>query len=206
MISKALLREIEATTLACQQTIYREDSSQLHDDLTKQMFAWVQERVTLSKDSYIADIGCGMGGAMDLFSQTYGIRCDGFTMNSEEAEVCRKKGHNVYQDDMHEGLMYFDQGGLDGIWLRHAAEHSFMPLVLLRLCKRALAPGGWLYMEVPAPDTPCLHQNNMNHFSCFAKSAWIALLAKAGFESYDSVDIKFTVQAGEDCYHGFLAR
>jgi hypothetical protein len=109
-------------------------------------------------------------------------------------------------EDMHEALLCYDAGSADGIWLRHAAEHSFMPLVLLRLCKRTLKPGGWLYLEVPSENSECKHEGNVNHFSILTKAGWESLLAKAGFTSYDGVDITFAVQAGKDTYYGFLAR
>ncbi len=205
MISQKLFYEIAATSVACQDAIYREDSSALHDDLTRQMYSWVKERVEKKGADRIIDVGCGMGPALDLFAADW-ASVVGITKNPEEAEACRAKGHAIITDDMHEALVLIDPGSVDGIWLRHAAEHSFMPLVLLRLCRRALRPGGWLYLEVPAPDTACRHTDNVNHYSVFTKSGWASLLGKAGFTSHEWVGIKFAVQAGEDMYHGFLAK
>jgi ubiquinone/menaquinone biosynthesis C-methylase UbiE len=62
----------------------------------------------------------------------------------------------------------FDDESFDLVWARHALEHSVVPAFLLSEFHRLTKPGGVLYVEVPAPDTACVHETNPNHHSVLA--------------------------------------
>jgi hypothetical protein len=63
-----------------------------------------------------------------------------------------------------------------------------------------------LYVEVPAPDTACLHQTNGNHYSVLGKSMLGSLIVRSGFELLDVMDVNFTVPAGPDTYWAFVGK
>ena len=71
---------------------------------------------------------------------------------------------------------------------------------------RILRPEGYLYIEVPAPDTSCQHQTNQNHYSVLGKSMWIELIRRTGFIFLESLDITFEVPAGPDTYWAFIQK
>ena len=101
-----------------------------------------------------------------------------------------------------------ERHGGDAYWRLNRAHLNcleFIPLFTLHELRRVLAPGGWLYAEMPAPDTSCRHQTNPNHYSVLGRSAWIELVQRAGFAVREVFDIRFQVQAGPDEYWGLLA-
>jgi hypothetical protein len=67
-----------------------------------------------------------------------------------------------------------------------------------------LRPGGVLYLEVPAPDTPCRHQTNRNHYSVLGKSMWTELLGRVGFSQTRVRDLIFETPMGQDVYWAFV--
>ncbi len=107
---------------------------------------------------------------------------------------------------MDQSYLDFDDASFDLVWCRHALEHSVAPYFTLAGFHRVLAPGGALYVEVPAPDTACKHETNPNHYSVLGRSAWISLMQRSGFEVIDTVAIDFAVPAGPDTYWGFMLR
>lgn len=65
-------------------------------------------------------------------------------------------------------------------------------------------PVGWLYVEVPAPDTSCAHQTNLNHYSVLGKSMLGSLIERSGFRVIDILDISFSGPASSDTYWAFI--
>ena len=66
---------------------------------------------------------------------------------------------------------------------------------------RILKNNGYLYVEVPAPDTGCEHQKNKNHYSVLGKSMWIELISRTGFVNIEAIDITFEIrERGTDIY------
>ena len=193
---------MEETLAYCRSTVYREDPSQLHEDITKGVWEWVKQRVSIPPNARILDVGAGFGSAMRL------MKSDGFdpcaiTLNEEErAALAAEFGQgNVGLADMHEiGSLL----GLQGIWMRHSLEHSPMPFVVLRAAKKALMSKGFLYVECPSPISACKHYSNVNHFSCHTKEMWRELILRAGFTIVDEAEIQFEVLAGPDTYYSFL--
>ena len=94
----------------------------------------------------------------------------------------------------------------DLVWARQVIEHSIFPLFTLEGFSRVLRPGGFLYLEVPAPETACHHERNPKYYSVFPKGCWRALLERCGFWIVGDVDFSFEVPAGPDLYWGFYCR
>jgi ubiquinone/menaquinone biosynthesis C-methylase UbiE len=133
----------------------------------------------------------------------HSCRTTGITLNSEDVRVCREKGYDVIEMD--QSFLDFAENEFELLWCRHCLEHSVMPLFTLTGFARVLRPGGLLYVEVPAPDTVCRHQTNLNHYSVLPRSMWEQLITRAGFQLLDAVSIDFMSDSGPDTYWAFIA-
>ncbi len=180
---------------------YPEIPAEPHLSITKRMFDFFWGKYALPQRGRVLDIGCGQGLALELFLEK-GLSPVGITLNETDASVCREKGYDVLAMD--QSFLEFDDETFDFIWCRHCIEHSVFPYFTLKEFFRVLRAKGYLYVEVPAPDTKCNHQNNRNHYSVVGKSMWISLLQRSGFCVLDVIDIDFEVPAGPDTYWAFI--
>ena len=105
-------------------------------------------RATLAPGSTVLEVGCGAGGALNVFQQA------GF-----ESAGCDYSGDLIAYGS-HRGVRSLFVGALDDsrvstgrswnfIYLHHVFEHVTNPLELLRNLKRCLAPGGRALIIVP---------------------------------------------------------
>ena len=165
------------------------------------MFDFFTNKYSLPPSCRVLDIGCGQGLALGLFREN-GLSPVGITLNETDASVCREKGYDVLEMD--QSFLEFGDQTFDFIWCRHCIEHSVFPYFTLQGFHRVLRAKGYLYLEVPAPDTKCGHQDNKNHYSVLGKSMWSSLLQRSGFSILDVIDIDFEVPAGPDTYWAFI--
>jgi SAM-dependent methyltransferase len=179
---------------------YPEPPTTLHSDLTRQMIGRVLEKCALPTGTKVLDVGCGQGVALEHFVAR-GYDAVGITLNRVDVEECQRKGYRVLEMD--QSFLDFPDGEFDLVWCRHCLEHSIFPYFTLTELARVLKPGGWLYVEVPAPDTACRHQTNRNHYSVVGKSMLADLIKRCGFRIVEVLDIGFTVAAGPDTYWAF---
>jgi SAM-dependent methyltransferase len=149
----------------------------------------------------VLDVGCGQGVALKRFA-TRGCDVTGVALNQTDVDVCQSLGYKVLKMD--QSFLDFPDGTFDVVWCRHCLEHSIFPYFTLSGFHRVLKPGGWLYVEVPAPDTSCAHQTNRNHYSVLGKSMLGSLIERSGFRVMDVLDITFSVPAGPDPYWSFM--
>ncbi len=182
---------------------YPEAPSEPHQSVTGIMLEQILGSAPFPKPGRILDVGCGQGPALD-FIRDRGYHAVGITINDEDLRVCREKNHEVYKMD--QSFLEFPQGTFDLVWARHCVEHSIMPFFTLQGFQRILKPGGFLYLEVPAPDTSCHHEKNVNHYSVLTRSTWQSLLKRSGFEKIWEDDFTFTVPSGPDTYYMFFSR
>jgi predicted SAM-dependent methyltransferase len=105
---------------------------------------------------------------------------------------------------MDQSFLDFHDEEFDLIWCRHCLEHSIFPYLTLIEFFRVLKRKGYLYIEVPAPDTSCKHQTNQNHYSVLNKSMWEELIKRTGFDMLVVNNIEFEVVAGTDIYWAFI--
>ncbi len=108
------------------------------------------DKYTLPENSRVLDVGCGQGVALELFKKER-FSAVGITINSEDVSVCRQKGYEVYEMD--QSFLEFNNEEFDFIWCRHCLQHSIFPYFTLTELFRVLKRKGYLYIEVPAPDT-----------------------------------------------------
>jgi SAM-dependent methyltransferase len=185
---------------------YPEPPTYVHTYLTRQMLDRALPKMPAPAGidkAKVLDVGCGQGVALELFAQR-GFDAIGIALNDEDVAACRTRGFDVRKMD--QSFLDFPDGSFDILWCRHCLEHSIFPYFTLSEFRRVLRPQGHLYVEVPAPDTSCGHQNNKNHYSVLGKSMWAALMQRSGYTIVDALDINFTVAAGPDTYWAFIAR
>jgi SAM-dependent methyltransferase len=180
---------------------YPEPIMEPHFSITKKMIDYFFDKYSISPDSKIIDVGCGQGAALELFSAK-GFRPIGVTLNAEDVMICNRKGFETYQMD--QSFLNFPDQEFEFIWCRHCLEHSIFPYFTLCEFFRLLKTKGYLYIEVPAPDTSCHHERNQNHYSVLGKSMWIELIKRSGFNVLDTIDLSFEVPAGPDIYWAFI--
>jgi SAM-dependent methyltransferase len=182
---------------------YPEAPSEPHQSVTGIMLEQILRSAPFSRPGCILDVGCGQGPALD-FIRDRGYHAVGITINDEDLRVCRSKGHEVHKMD--QSFLDFPDSSFDLVWARHCVEHSIMPFFTLTGFRRILRPGGFLYLEVPAPDTSCHHERNGNHYSVLTRSSWQSLLERSGFTMTWEDDFPFRVPGGPDTYYMFFCR
>lgn len=182
---------------------YTEPLSVEHTQITIQMVDLFFSRYQLPVHARILDVGCGPGVALDLFREK-GHRATGITINDDDIQVCRGRNHHVLKMD--QSFLMFPDGAFDFVWVRHCIEHSLFPFFTLTEFYRVLVDGGYLYLEVPAPDTTGRHETNINHYSVFNKKMWMSLIARTGFMLLEGIDLQFDSPAGAEEYWAFICR
>ncbi len=180
---------------------YPETPLEEHKSITKEMINSLLNKYPLSKNSKILDVGCGQGVAIEHF-KVRGFSPIGITLNKEDLSVCKQKDYEVYEMD--QSFLDFNDEEFDLVWCRHCLEHSIFPYFTLGELFRVLKHKGYLYIEVPAPDTSCNHQANKNHYSTLGKSMWNELIRRTGFNILTTLDIKLNVPMGPDIYWAFI--
>lgn len=183
--------------------VYPEPPSGLHTDITARMAKHVLEKTALPSTAKVLDVGCGQGVALQHFVAA-GMDATGIALGDADVVACQAKGFNVVEMD--QSFLDFDDRQFDLVWSRHCLEHSIMPYFTISEMSRVLKPGGFCYVEVPAPDTSCNHQRNKNHYSVLGKSMWIDLLTRSGLQVLEALDITFQVPAGPDMYWSILSK
>ncbi|MHC4269730.1 MAG: methyltransferase domain-containing protein [Planctomycetota bacterium] len=180
---------------------YPEKPSSVHSIITRQTIGMILKNNLLQKNSKVLDVGCGQGVALEIFKRE-GFKTTGITLNSEDVSVCRQKGYEVYEMD--QSFLDFNDEEFDFIWCRHCLEHSIFPYFTLSEFSRVLKRKGYLYIEVPALDTVCNHQENENHYSVLGKSMWVELIERSGFKILNFADIPVELKMGTDHYLAFI--
>jgi len=185
-------------------TIYSEpETPNFHVPLIKQSVENFVPLMKLDNNSFILDIGCGQGTFAKQMKELGYPQVVGVTMSQDDYLACQKEGLIVRKGDMSD--LEDEDDSVDGIWCRHAIEHSPFPLLTLLEFNRVMKRGARLYLEVPAPDTERYHEDNPNHYSVMGERMWVNLLYRAGFESEQTGIWEFKVsQDGVEKQEKFL--
>ena len=182
--------------------IYAELPAEPHVSITAQTIPHLFSLGYVKQGDRVLDVGCGQGQALQLFAEL-GAEPTGVTFG-EDAVICRQKGLDIAEMDL--SFLDFADASFDYIWCRHSLEHSIFPLFTLAEFFRLLGPNGGVYVEVPASETACRHEQNPNHYSVLGKTMWLSLFQKAGLELVGTNELKFTAPIGEDVYWVFLLK
>ncbi|MDR4504168.1 MAG: class I SAM-dependent methyltransferase [Candidatus Scalindua sp.] len=199
--SQLKIRKFENFVKRISEESYPEPTSSIHTAITEKMIESLIIHYSLPDKGRILDVGCGHGSALKLFHEK-GFRAVGITINREDFLACREKGFEVHQMD--QTFIEFSDEEFDFVWCRHCLEHSFSPYLTLLELSRVLKQKGYMYIEVPAPDTVSNHQANRNHYSVLGKSMWTELIKRSGFDLLDSSIITIDLKIGQDVYWSFV--
>ncbi len=185
---------LELLDLLVRSTVYSEGPSQLHQSIITKVFAEIiQPHVPAG--TWVLDIGAGDGFAMELFKQS-GYPAVGLNFVDEDIAACEAKGLICEKGDMHR--LEFADKTFGYVHMRHILEHSPFPMLALAEAKRVLKDEGWLYVEVPMPETPRSHETNPNHWALFSQVGWVQMFLRSAFSIVAERRLEFTMKLADD--------
>jgi len=174
----------------CDSEIYEEPYSPMHDGVLKQQADVFLAEFDIKKEDKIVDVGCGFG----LFQQYLHEKGYSNTLGITKAE---KDIDNLIKTDTPYSTTDITFTGLDNnyanhVWCRHCIEHSPFPYLTLLEFNRIMKIGGFLYLEMPAPDQPAIQEHKPNHYSVLPKEMWASLLIRSGFKTlkFGAIDMR----------------
>ena len=191
-LKRADIRKLEEFLDKIKDDTYPEPPMEPHISITDQMIDYLTEEVPLSEQKSARHRLWAGSGIRALFEQ----RPVAGGNKPEPGGSRNVPAKRLRVLEMDQSFLDFPDKEFDLVWCRHCLEHSIFPYFTLYGFHRVLKPGGYLYVEVPAPDTSCQHQTNKNHYSVIGKSMWLDLMNRAGFALSEQLDINFTVPAG----------
>lgn len=133
--------------VACRQFIELEQSHFWFVGRRRIFFHLLERELGHRADATILDVGCGAGGMLGPLSR-YGTVL-GIDTSTELVEFCRTRGF----DSVRVGSAYklpVGSGSVELITMFDTIEHVPDDLRALAECRRALAPGGLLFISTPA--------------------------------------------------------
>ena len=143
-------RVLEGFLRRVENEAYSEHDSDLHMALIDKMLPEFA-RFIPDRSTPLLDVGCGQGYASLKFKELGYQQITAITLNDEDVEATRKRGIECYKMDM--TFLGFEDKSFNALWVRHALEHSPFPYLTLLEFNRVLCPGGFIYFEMPMPDT-----------------------------------------------------
>jgi 2-polyprenyl-3-methyl-5-hydroxy-6-metoxy-1,4-benzoquinol methylase len=108
--------------------------------------AFVFDCLELPPKARILDIGCSLGGFLDLFRQA-GARVVGCEPSVADGKVAKERGIKIVPRMFN--ASDYETGSFDLIALRFVFEHLKDPAVMLRDLRGLLSPNGAVFIEVP---------------------------------------------------------
>lgn len=199
------IEKLERFLSRIREDVYSEMPSELHQRFTTEAFKILTMQYDIQGP--VLDVGCGPGSALELFRNAH-IPATGITLSSQDLAYCKDKGFDVSLMD--QSFLDYEDTTFGMVWCRHCLEHSFMPYFTLSEFNRVMKQGGYLYVEVPAPNTIWNHQENPNHYSVFQASMWKSLIAWSGFALLSYEYVTYLVlspekKQGMDGFFSFIA-
>lgn len=184
-------RVLEGFLRRIEKEAYSEHDSGLHMALIDKMLPEFA-RFIPDRQTRLLDVGCGQGYASLKFKELGYQQITAITLNDEDVEATRKRGIDCHKMDM--TFLGFEDKIFDALWVRHALEHSPFPYLTLLEFNRVLRPEGFIYFEMPMPDTPRALENWPNHYSILGEKMWTSLFNRSGFEVRVNTQLKFPLQ------------
>lgn len=114
------------------------------------------------KDKVVMDVGCGLGGVLDLF-KTVAKDVYGLEPQADTRKILNEIGYKTYDDIF---KLPADLK-VDVITLFHVFEHIVEPLRSLKSLHAALKPGGKIIIEVPHASDALIKSYNLESFKAF---------------------------------------
>jgi SAM-dependent methyltransferase len=116
----------------------------------------------MAREKDFLDVGCGLGGSLELFKQT-ASSVSGVELQNEIRKTIIEAGHIAYDSV----FMIPEEKKFNLITLFHVFEHLVEPLETLKKLYHHLAPGGKLIIEVPHANDALIKSFNLDSFKAF---------------------------------------
>jgi len=106
--------------------------------------------VETDKKLKVLDIGCGNGGALDIFKSSDPSRVftTGIDYNEQAINITASKGHSVIKAKIED--VELQKESFDIIYSSNLIEHIADPFLMLKKAAEALKPSGIFFCETPA--------------------------------------------------------
>ena len=169
-----------------QDTVYSEMSGSFHDDIIPDLVQRLLPEFKLDPTCKMLDIGCGPGVFIKSVKELGYNNVTGVTLSAEDVDACVSQGFTAISASMTD--LPIKDASIDFIWCRHALEHSPYPLFTLFEFQRVLAPGGQVFIEVPAPPRPT---GSILHTVGLSPHSGIFVLASDVLAETSSADLLF---------------
>lgn len=193
----------------CASTAYAEPSTGTHDTIIDQIAPILIEDCKLACNSWVVEVGAGNGRLLDILNKVSQCSVVAVNIAEENLQACKKIGLYVDDSEMHTpGWTRYEPN----LYIfRHVLEHSPCPMLVLQMAYDTLEVGGFVYIEVPLPDSVFQHEENVNHYSVLPAAMWRSLSKKVGFEIVRDINIDFSVPQSDgsdlpDRYYALLLR
>ncbi len=139
-------------TMAYSCAVYADENTTLEQAQIAK-FAKIIDKLDLTSDTHVLEIGCGWGGfAMEAVRRT-GCRLTGITVSREQHDLARERVKAAGLDDRID-IRLCDYRHIDGVYDRivsiemlEAVGHRFLP-EFFRACNRLLKPHGHMVHQV----------------------------------------------------------
>jgi SAM-dependent methyltransferase len=159
--------------------IYDEKSKPLTDYPYK-LTAYLIQKLNISQNSKLLDVGCGRGDFLNGFISS---GCDGYGIDFTNAAEEYCKDAKLFQADIENNGMPFEDNFFDVIFSKSVIEHFHDPDILIKECKRCLKPGGLIIVMAPSWEHNYrIYFEDYTHRTPFMKSSMKDILDMHGFE------------------------
>lgn len=108
----------------------------------------------------LLDVGCNEGRGLVLYRHN-GFTAEGLELNGRAADVARRRGFRVYEDDVADLVPTLP---FDRVVLSNVLEHALDPKAMLAHIHRLLGPGGEAWISLP---------NRRSWLRALFRRAWI---------------------------------
>ena len=170
-------------------------------DASQRTTAAVAQRLDLSADDHILDLGAGYGGAARWMAKTYGCKVTCLNLSDVQNERNRKlsadQGLGPLIEVVHGAFesLPFPDGAFDHVWSQDSFLHSGDKPRVIREAARVTKPGGHVVFTDPmqaddVPDgvlEPVLARIHLDHLGSFA--LYRRLAGEAGLEVVSIEDL-----------------
>jgi 2-polyprenyl-3-methyl-5-hydroxy-6-metoxy-1,4-benzoquinol methylase len=151
---------------------------------------WTEQFATKGR---LIDIGCSVGTFMDV-AKKRGWDVTGVELNPNAYELCKKKGHKVYNAPVGPALLEkLDRKDFDLVCLNDVIEHFADPLETMKLVAPLVRDGGMLMIDTPNWESivaRTFQLKTREHLFYFNETTAKRLLGQVGF------DVVFVKKAG----------